>query len=202
MATVVASLHCNTVDTLPLCTASLHIVVFAIKFLMFAAPLPWAAPSVARDDVVISTKGWVCIPLAEDIICALLCRQQEKAERWQRRAGKLLFLTPYQLSASYRSHLLLSQTITRVALFTEPRHSISLPHPLSQLALNVGGPTAADTRAGKCRWVDPHQQIEAGCVFYKIRSSPHVVDNDFSSSGMESAPVMCAFVFKESFMSE
>lgn len=58
----------------------------------------------------------------------------------QRRAGKLLFLTPHQLSASYRFHLLLSQTITRAALFTEPRHSISLPHPLALLALSAKDP--------------------------------------------------------------
>lgn len=41
---------------------------------------PFAAHSVAKDDVVISTKGWVCIPLPEDIICALPCRQPEKGE--------------------------------------------------------------------------------------------------------------------------
>lgn len=109
---------------------------------------PPVAHWVAKDDVVISTKGWVCIPLPEDIICTLLCRQQEKGEWWQRKAGKLLFLTPYQLDAPYRFHSLLSQTITRVALFTQLRHSISLPHPLSLLALNAGDPQQQTQQQG------------------------------------------------------
>lgn len=44
---------------------------------------PWhppAAHSVAKDDVVISTKEWACIPLPGDIICAFLRRQPEKGE--------------------------------------------------------------------------------------------------------------------------
>lgn len=158
------SLHWKPINSTTAVQSVSDIVVFAIKFLMYSAAPSSVAHSVAKDDVVISTKGWVCIPLPEDTICSLPCRQQEKGEWWQRRAGKLLFLTPYQLVAPYRCHLLLSHTITRVALFTQPRHSISLPHPLSLLALSTGDPQQQTLKWVTCRWVAPHQQIEVGCV--------------------------------------
>lgn len=126
----------------PAVQSSSDIVSLATEFYTYSTTPhpPLAAYSVAKDDVVISTKGWVCISPPEDIICVLLCRQPENGEWWQQRGRKLLFLTPYQLSAPYCSHLLLSQTITRVALFTQPWHSISLPHPSTLLALSTGDP--------------------------------------------------------------
>lgn len=126
----------------PTVQSSSDIVSLATEFFMYSISPPHpplAAYSVAKDDVVISTKGWVCISPPEDIICVHLCRQPENGEWWQQRGRKLLFLIPYQLSAPYCSHLLLSQTITSVALFTRPWYS-SLPHLSTLLALSTGDP--------------------------------------------------------------
>lgn len=52
-------------------------------------------------------------------------REKRERYRWrdtgrEREEGELLSLTPYQLTALYLSHSQLNQTITRVALFTQP----------------------------------------------------------------------------------
>lgn len=147
---------------------------------------------VAKDDVVISTGRWESIPLPEDSICSLLCRQQEKREQWRRRAGKLLFLTPYQLGAPYRSRVLLSQAITGAVLFTQARHSISLPHRLPLLAVSA---TVADTRAGRRRWADLQQQIEVSCVLKKTHSWPRDWGNDLTPGGSKGR-IMSVFIWK------
>lgn len=172
---MVLSLHSSTS-----CTEHLRNCIVCHWLLNVLHSAPSATHSVAKDDVVISSKGWVCIPVLEDIIGALLCRQPEKGETDDSRdVGNSSFWHRINSALLISPILRLSQTITRVALFTQTWHSISLPHPLSLLALSAGYPQQKQARAGKCRWVDSHQQIEAQCVLKKIYSWPHVLDKDF-----------------------
>lgn len=131
------------------CTEHLRYCIVCHWLLNVLHAAPSATHSVAKDDVVISSKGWVCIPLLEDIIGTLLCRQPEKGETDDSRdVGNSSFWHRINSALLISPILPLSQTITRVALFTQTWHSISLPHPLVLLALVQGTPSRSRHELG------------------------------------------------------